>query len=63
MTAAIRPRPASTSERPALALCGINPPAIDHADPATGYDSSSGQRAYGQNTGGNDQRLVHRFVR
>ena len=39
---------------PGAALCGIAPPGIDHADPANGYDSSSNQRAYGQNTGGND---------
>jgi CshA-type fibril repeat protein len=38
---------------PGAVLCGIGPPTIDHADPQTGYVSTGGQRAYGQNTGGN----------
>ena len=38
---------------PGATLCGSNPAATDHSDPATGYDSSTAQRAYGSDTGGN----------
>jgi hypothetical protein len=34
-------------------LCGVNSPAIAYSDPVSGFDSSSAQRAFGQNTGGN----------
>ncbi len=39
---------------PGATLCGINPPTINHADPVTGYISSGNQRAFGQDSGGND---------
>jgi len=38
---------------PGATLCGLSPPAVNHSDPALGYDSSGGQRAYGSDTGGN----------
>lgn len=38
---------------PGLPLCGINPPATDHSDPENGYVSTSTQRAFGQDAGGN----------
>ncbi len=34
-------------------LCGVSPPTIPNSNPVTGFDSSSDQRAYGQDTGGN----------
>ncbi len=46
-------RAARTSAPRASALCGINPPTPDHSDPETGYVSTSTQRAFGQDTGGN----------
>ncbi|MDX6230112.1 MAG: hypothetical protein QOI76_3502, partial [Frankiales bacterium] len=38
---------------PGAPLCGTNPPATDHSDPENGYVSTSAQRAFGTNTGGN----------
>ena len=38
---------------PGTALCGINPPVTDHSDPENGYVSTSTQRAFGTDTGGN----------
>jgi len=38
---------------PGAPLCGTNPPTIDHSDPENGYISTSTQRAFGTNTGGN----------
>ena len=38
---------------PGASLCGINPPAPNHSDPETGYVSTSTQRAFGQDAGGN----------
>jgi CshA-type fibril repeat protein len=38
---------------PGSALCGLQPPATDHSDPLTGYDSASTQRSFGSDTGGN----------
>ena len=38
---------------PGATLCGLDPAAPDHSDPATGYISSGSQRAYGADTGGN----------
>ena len=38
---------------PGALLCGTNPPATSHSDPLTGFDSSSAQRAFGTDTGGN----------
>jgi len=34
-------------------LCGLNPPTTSSSDPIFGYDTSSGQRAFGAATGGN----------
>ena len=38
---------------PGQPLCGVGPPSPDHSDPDTGYISTSNQRAYGQDSGGN----------
>ena len=38
---------------PGSVLCGTNSPTTTHANPASGYDSSGPQRAYGTDTGGN----------
>ena len=52
----------TTSGTPGTALCGINPPAPDHSDPETGYISTSTQRAYGQDNGGNTNMPSHRLA-
>ena len=38
---------------PGAVLCGIAPPTISASNPVTGYDSTTTQRAYGQDSGGN----------
>ena len=38
---------------PGVELCGNNPPATAYSNPITGFDSSSTQRAWGTQTGGN----------
>ena len=34
-------------------LCGLNPPVTNHSDPLLGFDTASGQRAFGANPGSN----------
>ncbi|MDX6206484.1 MAG: hypothetical protein QOF39_2541 [Frankiales bacterium] len=38
---------------PGASLCGTNPPATNHSDPENGYVSTSTQRAFGTDAGGN----------
>jgi hypothetical protein len=38
---------------PGTVLCGLNPPSAAFSDPVLGYDTTSGQRAFGTATGGN----------